>query len=114
MARRRGARNRKDLMASFPAGHWRESEVLGAQGFPTRAPGEPYVVVIHARAGAFVLDGVYRLLEENAPLHGPLVTKALKHHVSTWEGWVPPSELQKPWWAKKLDSSEFTAYWVAE
>ena len=114
MGRRRGVRDRRNLTDTVPEGHWRESEVLGGQGFPVRAPGEPYIVVVHKRAGAFVLDGLYRLSQDHIPGHDPLIARARKHHCSSTAGWVPRRDEQRPWWAKRLPEEDFTAYWVAE
>ena len=112
---RRKARNRRDLMLTVPAGHWREAEILAEQGFPERKVGEPYVVVVHQRgAGAFILDGVYSLLEDHVPGDAEVVRLARLHHVDSWEGWMPSEPENLPWWAKKGSKEDFTAYWVAE
>ena len=103
------------MTLQVPPGHWREAELLAAQGFPTRKRGEPYVVVVHkGGAGAFVLDGIYRLIEEQLDSAHETVRKALIHHVQDWDGWLPTAPAQRPWWTRQAKSEDFTAYWVAE
>ena len=112
---RRRTRDRKDMMLNVPPGHWRESELLAAQGFPTRTASEPYVVVVHkGGSGAFVLDGLYRLLTDHLNGNAETVRLARLHHAQTWDGWLPGELAQRPWWARQAERDDFVAYWVAE
>ena len=103
------------MTSSVPPGHWREAELLAEEGFPARAKGEPYAVVVHRPSGsAFFLDGVYELLSPNEEDVDEILRKARLHHADSWEGWLPTKPEQVPWWASRLNKEEFTAYWVAE
>jgi hypothetical protein len=102
-------------MLTVPPGHWREKELLAAQGFPTRKCGEPYVVVVHKDGrGAFVLDGIYDLLVDQLTDDDETVRLARLHHAETWDGWLPSKPSQIPWWASQSAAEDFIAYWVSE
>ena len=77
--------------------------------------GKVYVIVVHIPTGrAFTLKRNYGLIDALVTDYKAVIVAAGQRLYTSWPGWTPSGNWQRPDWIRDIPADEFTAYWLTE